>query len=277
MTPILIDSDNAIEAPSGDVDDAFAIAALLRARVPVVGIGAVAGNTGAREAMEGNRAIARLCEFDGPLLRGKERGEEGPSEVARWLAVSTAAIRVAAIGPLSNVADALAIDPGLAERIEELVLVGGNRASLGRWPPLWPWEFNLAKDRAAASAVFASRARLTIVPLDVAKRMMVRGGELDALPGEIGRYLCARSQRWLRRARLLKLRDGFPLWDLVATMMLVDRGPFRVERTRVRFTSRGWLEFGRGAREADVVVSFDRDAVWTAFAELVAGDRRTRA
>lgn len=280
MTPIFIDSDNAIEAPSGDVDDAFAVAALLCAQrtvAAIAAIGAVAGNTGAREAMEGNREIARLCGFEGPLLRGNERGEHGPSEAARWLAATTAKIRVAALGPLTNVADAIALDPGLAGRIEELVLVGGNRASIGRWPPLWPWEFNLAKDRAAASATFASRVPLTIVPLDVAKRMMVRGGELDALPGELGSYLRDRSQRWLRRARLLKLRDGFPLWDLVATMLLVDRELFRVEQTRIRFTSRGWLEFGRGEREAEVVVSFDRDAVWTAFAKLVAGDRGRRA
>lgn len=276
MTPIFIDSDNAIEARSGDVDDAFAIAALLRAQLPVVAIGAVAGNTGVREAMEGNREIARRCGFDGPLLRGKERGEHGPSEAARWLAATTTGIRVAALGPLTNIADALATDPRLAGRIEELVLVGGNRGSIGRWPPLWPWEFNLSKDRAAASATFAARVPLTIVPLDVARRMMVRGSELDALPGELGSYLCDRSQRWLRRARLLKLRDGFPLWDLVATMLLVDRAPFRTERARVRFTSSGWLEFGRGEREAEVVVSFDRDAVWAVFAGLVAGDRERR-
>lgn len=269
MTPIFIDSDNAIEARAGDVDDAFAVAALLLSRCPVAAIGAVAGNTSAREAIEGNREIARLCGFEGPLLRGKERGESGPSEAARWLAATTGRIRVAALGPLTNVADALLLDPSLAERIDELVLVGGNRASVGRWPPLWPWEFNLWKDRAAAATVFSSRVPLTIVTLDVAKRLMVRGRELDALRGEAGGYLRDRSQRWLRRARLLKLRDAFPIWDLVAAMLLVDRGSFRLERVAVRFTPRGHLEFGRGARHAEVVTSFDRDALWERFAGIV--------
>jgi inosine-uridine nucleoside N-ribohydrolase len=265
MTPIYVDSDNAIEARSGDVDDAFAVAALLRSGLAVAALGAVAGNTSARDAMAGNREIARRCGFSGLLLSGRERGEHVPSEAARWLAATTGTLRVAALGPLTNVADALGIDGGLERRVEELVLVGGNRGSRGRWPPVWPFEFNLWKDREAASMLFASRMPLTIVPLDVAKRMMVRGQELEALRGEIGSYLCARSRRWLLRARLLKARDAFPVWDLVAAMLLIDRKPFLIERAHVRFTKRGRLEFGRGEREADVVVSFDRDKLWTAF------------
>ncbi len=176
---------------------------------------------------------------------------------------------MAALGPLTNVADALRLDPGLAARIEQLVLVGGNRSSPGRWPPIWPWEFNLWKDRDAARDVFDAAIPLTIVPLDVAKRMMVRGAELDALRGKPGRYLRDRSQRWLRRARFIKLRDAFPIWDLVAAMLLVDSAAFRVERLAVTFTRRGLLEFGRGEREAEVVGSFDRSALWGAFTTLI--------
>jgi inosine-uridine nucleoside N-ribohydrolase len=268
MTPIYVDSDNAIAARSGDVDDAFAVAALLRSGHPVAAVGAVAGNTSARRAMEGNREIARLCGFAGVLLEGRERGAGASSEAAEWLAASTGSIRIAALGPLTNVADALRLDPTVAGRIEELVLVGGNRASVGRWPPLWPWEFNLWKDRDAASAIFASSVPLTIVPLDVAKRMMVRSEELRALRGDLGDYLRARSRRWLWRARLLKLRDAFPVWDLVAAMLLLDRAPFRFERTRVRFSARALLEFGHGDREAEVVRSFDRAVLWSTFVEL---------
>ncbi|MGK2859067.1 MAG: nucleoside hydrolase [Thermoanaerobaculia bacterium] len=277
MTPVYIDSDNAIAARSGDVDDGFAVAALLRSTVQVAAIGAVAGNTSARNAMEGNREIARRAGFSGPLLRGSEGGERGPSEAARWLAETTGSVRIAALGPLTNVADALRLDPGLDSRIEELVLVGGNMGSIGRWPPIWPWEFNLWKARDAARVVFESRVPLTIVPLDVAKRLMVRGRELDALRGEIGGFLRNRSRRWLWRARLLKWRDAFPVWDLVAAMALVDRELLGVERTTIRFTSGGLLEFGRGAREAEVVTRFDRDALWKTFETFVTDDRGSRA
>lgn len=277
MTPVYIDSDNAIASRRGDVDDGFAVAALLLSDTPVTAIGAVAGNTCAQSAMEGNREIARLAGFSGQLLRGREQGEPGPSEAARWLAQTTGSVRIAALGPLTNLADALRLDPSLESRIEELVLVGGNRGSIGRWPPVWPWEFNLWKDRDAAKVVIDSRAPLTVVPLDVAKRLMVRGGELGAMRGEIGGYLRDRSRRWLWRARILKLRDAFPVWDLVAAMLLVDGRLLGVERTTVRFTSRGLLEFGRGARDAEIVTRFDRDALWKAFEALVADGVRPRA
>lgn len=268
MTPLYIDADNAIEASRGDVDDAFALAALLLAGEPVAAIGAVAGNTSEAFAAEGNREVARRCGFGGALLRGGSASGE-PSEAARWLASTTGALRIAALGPLTTIASALRSEPALETRIERLVLVGGNRGSCGRWPPVWPWEFNLRKDRDAACHVFASRVPLTIVPLDVAKRLTVSGPDLMALPGAIGGYLRARSVRWLRRARLLKLRDRFPVWDLAAAMYLIDGSRFAVERTPVRFSRRGLVEFGRGDREADVITGFDRDAVWTAFTRLL--------
>ena len=269
MTPVYVDSDNAIVARAGDVDDAFALAALLLSDVRVAAIGAVAGNTSAANALAGNRETARRCGWDGPLLAGVKPGESAPSDAAAWLASAQGPLRVVALGPLTNIARALRLDGSLASRIEEVVLVGGNRGSRGRWPPFWPWEFNLWRDRDAAAALFASRIPLTIVPLDVAKRLMFRGSELAALRGEPGEWLCRQSRRWLWRARLIKLRDRFPVWDLVAAMVVVERSMFDVARVPVRFSTRGHLAFGGEGRDADVVVSFERDAVWKAFVELV--------
>jgi inosine-uridine nucleoside N-ribohydrolase len=48
IEPIFIDSDNALGSPCGDVDDAFAIAALLRSGVPVAALASASGNTSER-------------------------------------------------------------------------------------------------------------------------------------------------------------------------------------------------------------------------------------
>lgn len=269
MVPLYIDSDNAIEARRGDVDDAFAIVAMLLAGLPVAAIGAVSGNTSARRAIESNRATARVCSFAGPLLEGREPGDAASSEASRWLADRREQLRIIALGPLTNVARALRLDRTLERRIEELVLVGGNRASRGRWPPLWPWEFNLWRDREAAREVFASQIPLTIVPLDVAKRLRASGADLEMLPGPIGSWLRVRAGRWLRRAKLIKLRDWFPVWDLAAAMLVVDRARFRVDRLPVAIDARCHVTFGAGPREADVVAGFDREELWSAFAALV--------
>src|SRR5204863_73046 len=92
------------------------------------------------------------------------------SEASRFLAATPEPVRIVALGPLTNVAAALEAKPELARRIVELVVVGANPASRGRWPPLWPFEFNLTKDRRATSAVLGSEVPLTFVPLDAAKR-----------------------------------------------------------------------------------------------------------
>lgn len=47
--------------------------------------------------------------------------------------------RIVALGPLTNVVDATAA--------AEVICVGGTLRSRGRWPPVWPHEFNFTKDR----------------------------------------------------------------------------------------------------------------------------------
>ena len=168
-----------------------------------------------------------------------------------------------ALGPLTDVAAALFA----GARIAEVILVGANLSSRGRWPPLWPFEYNLVKDRAATSAVFASAAPLVIVPLDVAKTLRMRPRDLAPLAGPLGAHLRDGSRRWLRRARLLAARS-VPVWDLVAAMWLVDPSLFRVEERRAVAQASGWVEFGRG-RPVRVIAGFDPSAVWKRFAALL--------
>src|ERR1700712_2555052 len=73
-TALLIDTDNAAGSPSGDVDDAFAIAALLRSGLPVAAVASVGGNTGEAAADRNNRALGEICGYPGPYLRGVQAG-----------------------------------------------------------------------------------------------------------------------------------------------------------------------------------------------------------
>jgi inosine-uridine nucleoside N-ribohydrolase len=66
-------------------------------------------------------------------------------------------------GPLTNIATALARDPGLAQRLRRIVLMGGA-IGLGNVTPAA--EFNIAVDPEAARAVFESRVPITMVPLE---------------------------------------------------------------------------------------------------------------
>jgi inosine-uridine nucleoside N-ribohydrolase len=280
---LLIDTDNALGSPRGDVDDAFALAALLTSGLPVAAVLSVAGNTSEARAFANNRTLGDLAGYrglgglGGRYLRGvraesagkSERIDEaadlwsGPGEPVRWIA----------LGPLTNLAAVLAAAErrGLALRIAEVVLVGGNLSSRGRWPPLWPMEFNLTRDRPAARAVFAADLPLTLVPLDVARRLRAGPRELAGLTGPLGEYLRRGARRWLWRSRLLKARNSIALFDLLAAAYVVYPEHVHAATTTVHLGQRMLVEPSSGGRPVRIIRGFDGEAIWARFRARVNG------
>ena len=245
---IFIDTDNALGSPSGDVDDAFAIAALVRSGIDIAAIASVAGNTSEPNAFANNQRLAEVLGWRGTLLRG---GAEARA------ALSSFEGRVAAIGPLTNVT--------AATRAAEIVLVGANASSRGRWPPWWPHEFNLTKDRAAALELFRGDVPLTIFPLDVARQFWVTRRDLDAIAGPLGDYLRAGAARWFRHLLLVRQTFRFAIYDLAAALYLLDEDGFTMERTTAAIRPNTFIEFGTGTREVKVCRMLDRQRLWSRF------------
>jgi len=242
---LLIDSDNAMGSAAGDVDDGLAVAALLKSGLRIAALTSVGGNTTQAQADRNNRTLGALCGFSGPYcFSGSEP------------------LRIVALGPLTNAA-------GWLDRASEIILVGGNVSSPGRFPPWWPHEFNLTHDRPAARAVFSSSVPLTVVPLDVARRMRVGKAELAELYGPLGEHLRKHSKRWLRRSRLLRWSSTFPVYDLPAAMYAIDPSLVDVVETTARCHPNLWVEFGNGGRPVQLVRSFDPREIWRRFVALV--------
>jgi len=260
---LVVQTDNALGSPRGDVDDAFALSALFRGGIEIAALASVFGNTSEPDAFTNNDALARVAGWRGPRLHGAARAGETDSALVAHLCANPGT-RLLALGPLTDVAAALYA----GARIEETVLVGAPTRRPSTWPPVWPFEYNLVKDRAATSTVFASGVPLVIVPLDVAKTLRMRTSDLAPLAGPLGAHLRAGSRRWIRRARVLTLARSVPVWDLVAAMWLVEPALFRVEERRAVAHASGWIEFGRG-RAVRVVAGFDPAAVWRRFAALL--------
>ena len=239
------------------------------------------GNTPEPLARENHRALAAVCGYAGPVLAGAARpldpDSRGPRSVpaplpaaSRFLAAGPGPWRVVALGPLTNLAAALLAAPTVTGQVVEVVCVGSNGRSRGRWPPWWPFEFNLTLDRRATRVVFESDLGLVLVPLDVARRLTVTPADLTPIPGALGDHLRRHSRRWVRRAGLLRGRRVFPVWDLVAALWVVEPGLFTVERTVARLHPNGWLEHAAGTRPVTVVRSFDPERVWRRFLSLAA-------
>jgi inosine-uridine nucleoside N-ribohydrolase len=250
MTPIFIDTDNALGSPTGDVDDAYAIAALVRSGVAIGAISSVAGNTSEPRAFENNRRLADLLGWHGPLLHG---GSEARAALATFEG------RVAALGPLTNVI--------AATHASEIVLVGANASSRGRWPPWWPHEFNLTKDVRATRELFRSDVPLTIFPLDVARQLWITRRDLDAINGPLGDYLRTGSARWFRHLLLVRRTRRFAIYDLAAALYLLDADGFTMEHTTAAMRPNTFIEFGAGSREVKVCRALDRVRLWQRFLE----------
>jgi purine nucleosidase len=270
---VWIDSDIALGAPRGDVDDGFALAAIARAhaagRVELLGVSTVFGNTSAAHAARAARALldAAGC----PRVRVVE-GAARPgdtSAAARAIAALPDGTALLALGPLTNVAAAL---PAMSRSSITVSVVGGNLRSRGRYPPLWPFEFNLAKDAPAARALFAGALPRRVYPLDSARALTVGPRWLADLArrSSLGAFLARRSLRWLAYAPLRYRTLTFPVWDAVPALDLLDALPGARHDTRpLRCIRRGLLVPEGDALRATCLRGFDADAARESLAALV--------
>jgi inosine-uridine nucleoside N-ribohydrolase len=220
MTSIWIDTDNALGAERGDIDDGLALAALLcvarRGQISIAGISVVDGNTDATTAARCTRALVEMAEMDVPVIEAKQ--------AAAAIATLPPRTSLLSLGPLTNIAAALRLNPRCSQHLE-LRMVGAVQRGW-RHPLLMLSDLNQRTDRAAAhSARGAKWHALRIMPLDVIRALRIDRTALDRMAesGHLGNYLRTHSERWLARAawRYPQLRS-FPAWDLVAALDALD-------------------------------------------------------
>ena len=256
---VYIDTDNAMSSCKGDVDDGFALAAMLCSQLPVLGIGSVSGNTDALSAYENNKTLTQITGYKGPLYCGERNSEDLTDFICEHQGGT-----VLALGPMTNIANAL--ESGA--QFSEVIIVGGNSTSKGFLDPIWPMEFNLCKDKKSWIQVFHSDIPITVVPLNQAKRLGCNSKKLsDINNSRLGKYLATHSHRWLTRNRIIKARNWFPVWDLVAAMYLIDPTFFEIKETKTRLNNRGFLRFNKGNRSVRIINDFNPDLVWKKFCE----------
>jgi inosine-uridine nucleoside N-ribohydrolase len=270
MRPVHIDTDVALGAASGDVDDAYALAAILRGpAVQLLKVTTVFGNTSSARAAECARNLIALTGKRVEVIPGADAAGK-VSTAAEAIADLPPGTQLLALGPLTNIAAALKRDPTVSQRIT-ISLVGGNLSSWGRWPPFWPFEFNLAKDPEAARIVFNSPTPRRIYPLDVCCDLTVGPIFLRRLAqgDPLSQALAAGSWRWLARAPLRYGTFGFPLWDLVPALDLLHMLPHAEEKRRLRCEGRGLLVDDGGAEQATCIRGIDPKPALEAFERLL--------
>jgi purine nucleosidase len=83
------------------------------------------------------------------------------------------------IGPLTNIAMAIRKEPRFAKAVKELVIMGGAITENGNSTPLA--EFNIYVDPHAAHIVFHAGIPITLIPLDVTHKCLLKQEHVDRL------------------------------------------------------------------------------------------------
>ncbi|MGY1744718.1 nucleoside hydrolase [Blastococcus sp. SYSU D00695] len=129
------------------------------------------------------------------------------------------------LGPLSNVALALELDPLVLTKFRSTVLMGGS----GPFPPLGVTQTvdaNVSNDPAAARAVFAApRSELVMVGVNVGGRTVVDEAAVQVLHRSgtaVGEFCAAALESYMDFYQYAWGRRVSPAWDGLAAGLLVE-------------------------------------------------------
>jgi inosine-uridine nucleoside N-ribohydrolase len=246
---------------------------LVRRRMPKAGVPLVHGRTGT--------GAVKL-----PATRLRATGSYAAVELARRVVAAPGQITVLALGPLTNVALAIRLEPRFIDAVARMIWMGGIVRGRGNVGPFAT--ANVLNDAEAAAVVFAeSRGKLTMVGQDVTRHVRIHDDRFEKIGayGKAGQYLhsiAAHYRDFYREAEPDHV--GFPVHDLVAVVHALRPDLFVVEDLPVRVETSG--EFTTGMTVLDlrpypawpadirVCTGADGEAILELYEEVLCGAAR---
>jgi len=150
--------------------------------------------------VHGNNGLGGV-EF--PLPKLKPVAEPASQLIQRVVRSRPGEITIVGVGPLTNIAAALKSDPGLASQIKDIVVMGGSLSGGNITPAA---EFNFYVDPEAARIVFDAGVPLTMVGLDVTRKVLLGEEQLKVL--EAAHTPVSQAAAKIMRATLDRMRKG---------------------------------------------------------------------
>ena len=166
-------------------------------------------------------------------------------------------------GPLTNIASALGREPGIAVKIQEVVLMGGAMREAGNSTP--SAEFNMMVDPHAADIVLRCGRPITIAPLDVTHQAIVSRRRLEQfrLIRNTQGDAIVRMMEFFNRFDSEKYgSDGAPLHDPCTIAYLLKPELFKGKMCNVEVETESPLTFGHTAVDFWHVTDRPRNANW---------------
>lgn len=279
------DPGNGIPGANVDDGLALALAIAAEDRIELAAITTVSGNTSSRTGYSVARTMMEdlglripvhcgaeraLQEPDGPWRSFLDASISDPSLAVLWdgvprvrdfepEATDPAALQIAklvladpgnvtivAIGPLTNLAQAMLLYPQLAGAVAEIIIMGGSFNIDGTLK-----DTNFGVDPEAARIVLRSGAPITLVPLDASEQTMLTLddlAELENIDNDLARCILPWTRAWLKYSSRTRRIPGCWLHDPLAVAILLDRSIARSREYMVDVELSGTLTRGRSIR-----------------------------
>jgi len=263
---IIIDTDPGI-------DDAMAICfAMASPELDLLGLTTTFGNVSVDMATENALRIVEINDLDTPVARGAEtpwvqaalpfpdfvHGHDGfgniqlPAPKRQAIALPAAEfivqqvlenphqISLIAIGPLTNLALALKLEPRIAQLVKKVIIMGGTILESGNVSPVA--EANIYCDPHAADHVFSASWHVHMIGLDVTHQVLM----MDALQKKVrdsntrcGQFLYDAGRFYAAFYKAHRGAEGCYVHDASAIAYAIDPSLFDVIDGPVRVASYG--------------------------------------
>ena len=250
---IIIDTDPAMGTKGGDPEDCFAIMLAMNSpEVEILGITTVQGNVPVERGFSNASYLVENLKKNIPVHTGRPGTyDKARNEKRKWLSqrkemeqitpmlsidsdtkgapqfivetciANSGDIELVTIGPLTNIAQALVIEPSLSEHVNKITMMAGAATVQGNVTPAA--EFNIWADPESASVVFKSGIPIRMVPLDVCHKTRFGREHLNQI-GKNKHSLCQFVQEsvdpWLKINPNQDIIDqGLHLYDSLAVAL----------------------------------------------------------
>ncbi len=224
-----------------------------------------------------------------PATRRKQAGAAASFLVRHFAEAARAGdpLVLVAVGPLSNLALALKLDPAFERNVKRLVIMGGAH-EIGNVTP--SAEFNIWGDPEAAKVVLGSGIdEIVLVPLDATHKALVSGADCQGLRS-LGTPAGVAAATFVERriggydaSQPMDRLGAAPVHDALCIAFLVDPSVISIEKYFVDVETQGDLTIGRtvvdthkrSGREPNVWVALDADE--TKFVQMLMATFSVRA
>jgi len=249
---LIIDTDPALgifkKGKPRDIDDGLAIIEAINSPdINLLGITIVFGNSERDQGLQVAKDLVKLKKVNVPILSGAKEASVDPGKPKITPAVQFMAeqlrkkkLKIAAIGPLTNIASLIKNFPEESKNIEEIVVVMGRSKDqyfyIGDFGPVR--DFNYVMDPAAARTVVESAVPLALTPFELSVQTLITPKHIAKIRSSNTKsalYLFGKAEAWISFwHKNFPTENGFHPWDSAAIAYLTQRDLLKCENRGYR-------------------------------------------